>query len=64
MDVGMIFFWEEPLGDFSKIFLGGAKKGGISFFPLETKKTTFFAETFEVQVRPAPTPMIAAKIVT
>jgi len=28
---------------FSKIFLGGAKSDEICFFPLETKKTTFFA---------------------
>ena len=29
-------------GDFSKIFLGGAKSGDIYIFPLNTKKITFF----------------------
>jgi len=28
--------------DFSKIFPGDAKSGEICFFPLKTKKTTFF----------------------
>jgi len=58
------FFQGEPLGFFSKIFLGGAKSGNICFFPLETKKTTFFAKIFKIQggkdlsaPPPLPTPM-------
>jgi len=43
-------------GIFTKIFLGGAKSGEICFFPLETKKTTFFAENFKIQLL---TPMFA-----
>ena len=39
-------------GDFSKIFLGGAKSGKIYFFPLETKKTMFFAKSFKIQGGP------------
>jgi len=42
------------LGDFSKIFLGGSESGYICFFPLETKKTTFFAEIFETQGKVPP----------
>jgi len=38
-----------PLGDFSKFFAGGAKSGEICFFPLITKKTTFFAKNFKIQ---------------
>jgi len=30
------------LGDHSKIFPGGGRSGEICFFPLKTKKTTFF----------------------
>jgi len=41
MGVGRIFS-RGALGDFSKIFLGGAKSGKICFFPLETKKATIF----------------------
>jgi len=33
---------------FFKFFLGGDKSGEI-FFPLETKKTTFFGESFNIQ---------------
>jgi len=29
-----------------RIFPGGAKSGEICFFPLETKKTTFFVQIF------------------
>ena len=36
MGVGRVFSREGPLGDFSKIFLGGAKSGEIWFLPLET----------------------------
>jgi len=43
------FFQGGPLGHFSKIFLGGGKYGEICFFPLETKKTTFFGEIFKIQ---------------
>jgi len=43
-----------PLGDLSKIFLGGGKSGEICFFLLETKKTTFFAELFKIQGTKAP----------
>ena len=37
------------LRDFSKIFLGWAKSGEICFFPLKTKKTTFFNNNFKIQ---------------
>ena len=40
------FFPGGALGDFSKIFPGGAGNGEICFFPLKTKKTTFFAKHF------------------
>jgi len=53
MGVGRIF----PGGlleNCSKKFLGGSKSGEICFFPLETKKTTFFAEIFKIQVEPCP----------
>jgi len=58
------YFQGRPLGDFSKIFLGGAKSGKICFFLLETKKTTFFADIFKIQgskapLPPLPTPMHA-----
>ena len=49
------------LGFFSSIFPGGARSGEIWFFPLETKKTTFFAKNFKIQEgakAPLPTPMI------
>jgi len=57
------FFQGGTLGDFSKIILGVAKTGKILFFPLETKKTTFFAEIFKIQgvkapLPPLPTPMM------
>ena len=45
MGVGRIFPW-GPLVDFIKVFLLGAKSGEICFLPLETEKTTFFAEIF------------------
>jgi len=51
--VGRIFPRGGALGDFSKIFPGGAKSGEIYFFPLEIKKTTFFAEIFKIQGRKA-----------
>jgi len=34
---------------FSYIFPWGAKSGEIWYFPLETKRTTFFAENFKIQ---------------
>jgi len=43
------FFQGGAPGDFSNIFPWGAKSGEICFFPLENKKTTFFAETFKIQ---------------
>ena len=48
MGVGRIFSSGGALGDFSKIFLGGPKSGKICFFPLETKKTTFFAKSSKI----------------
>jgi len=36
------FFTGEALGYFSKFFSRGYKSGEICFFPLKTKKTTFF----------------------
>ena len=48
MGVGSIFSKGEPPGDFSKIFPeGGGERGEISFFALETKKTTFFCWNFQ-----------------
>jgi len=44
------------IGNFSKIILGGAKTGEICFFPLETKKITFFAEIFKPRGATAPCP--------
>ena len=44
----------EALGDFSKIFLEGAKTGEICFFPLKTKKTTFFCWEFKNPFRRPP----------
>ena len=49
MGVGRIFSRRGALGEFSKIFPGGAKDGEIWFLPLKTKKTTFFAENFKIQ---------------
>jgi len=38
-----IFFAAGPLRDFSKVFFQeGAKSGEISFFPIKTKKKSFF----------------------
>jgi len=42
------FFPGGALGDFSKYFLGGPKVLK-NFSPLESKKTTFFAEIFKIQ---------------
>jgi len=47
MGVGRIFP-KEGTKRFSKIFLVEAKTGEICFFPLETKKTTLFAEIFKI----------------
>ena len=44
------------LGYFSKTFLGGDKSGEICFFPLETKKTTFFAAFFQSRGAKVPLP--------
>jgi len=48
MGVGRTFSRRWPIVDFSrgsqKFFQGGAKSEEISFLPLETKKTTFFAK--------------------
>jgi len=47
-------------------FSRGGKSGEICFFPLETKKTTFFAEIFKIQGRQGPpllpirTPMLTS----
>ena len=50
MRVGRIFSKGGPRGDFFEIFLRGAKSGEICFYPLETKKTTFFGEIFKIKV--------------
>jgi len=42
------------LGDFSKIFPGGAKSGEINFSPFKTTKTTFFVRNFKIQGDKAP----------
>jgi len=34
---------------FAEVFLGGVKSGEICFLPLETKKTAFFAEIFQIR---------------
>jgi len=52
----------RPVGDFPKILSGGAKRGEIWFLPLESEKTTFFANNFKIQggqgpPAPLPTPM-------
>jgi len=49
MGAGLGFFFQgRAISGFSrsgsKIFLQGAKSGKITFPPLETKKTTFFAK--------------------
>jgi len=47
MSVGRIFCRGGISGFFQgklRVFLGEAKNGEIPFFPLETKKTTFFAK--------------------
>jgi len=49
MDVGMIFPGGGALWDFTKLFLWEGKCGQICFFPLEIKKTTFFAENFKIK---------------
>jgi len=49
------FFQGGPLGDFSKFFSRGAKSGKICFFPLKTKKTTFFATNFKIHGGQVPT---------
>jgi len=54
-------FPEGPLLDFSKRFSRGAKSGEKNFFSLETKKTTFFVESFKralAPLFPLPKPMI------
>ena len=61
---GRIFFREGPIVEFpgvdQKYFVGMAKSGKITFSPLETKKTTFFAKidgkmsNFKISVRPWP----------
>jgi len=45
-----------PGVDFSKIFLRGCKSGQICFFPLETKKTTFFCWNLQHPGGPRPSP--------
>jgi len=49
MGARKFFFQGGPLLDFYKNFCRGFKSGEICFFPLETKKTTFFAEIFKIQ---------------
>ena len=63
ISVGRIFSRGGDQEIFPKLFLGGAKIGEICFFPLETKKTTFFTIFFKIQrvalppLLPIPTPM-------
>jgi len=49
MGVGRIFSRWEPIADFSrgsqKDFSRGTKSGEILFYPLESKKTIYFAKT-------------------
>jgi len=64
---GRIFFREGPIVEFpgvdQKYFVGMAKSGKITFSPLETKKTTFFAKIdgkmsdFKILGALDPTPM-------
>jgi len=52
-------------GIFQNFFNGGVKSGEICFFPLEIKKTTFFAEIFKIWgggQGPFPTPMLATTL--
>jgi len=70
MDAGRIFskggngFFQTELKIILNNFPGGAKNGKISFYPLETKKTTLFAENllgkFQIpwEICPPPTPMV------
>ena len=57
---GRVHYWKWIV---TKFFRGRAKSGEICFFLLETKKPSFFAEIFKVQVGPKsslpsfPTPM-------
>jgi len=49
MGVGRIFSKGEIVlfpGVTKRFFQGGAKRGEISFYPLETKRTTFFAKKY------------------
>jgi len=48
MGVGRIFSRGDTRWFFQN-FYRGAKSGEICFFPLETKKTTFFAKMFKIQ---------------
>jgi len=58
----MLFAWAsegffqrgEHQGIFPKFFSGGDKSGEISFFPVETKKSTFFVEISRFQGGPWP----------
>jgi len=54
MDSGVLFHTLYTHGRRKDFFQGGAKNYEISFFPLETKKTTFFAENFKIQGGPWP----------
>jgi len=57
MVVGRIFPGGVTTGFFQN-FPGDGKSGEICFFPLKTKKTTFFAKKFKIQggkSSPAPT---------
>jgi len=52
------FFQEGPLGDFSKIFSGGAKVVKFAFSLSKLRKQSFFAEMFN----PLPTHMQVPKV--
>ena len=47
------FFPEGGTRGFFQKFLWGAKSGVICFFPLETVKTTFFAEILKIPPPPS-----------
>ena len=58
MGVGRIFPRRDTRG-FSKIFPGVAKSDEICFFPLKTKKATFFAKIFKIQGAFPPCPSLS-----
>jgi len=49
MGVGRFFSTGDTKGFFQNFTSGGPKVENFVFFPLEIKKTTFFAEIFKIQ---------------